>query len=305
MKLITKLTLLFILISILPLAISGYIAFQNGKETIEQQTDAHLLSISALKESEFNLWVNENRRALHFLAQRPLLRSNVTTLALSEKYSEDSAYQEALGHLVKDHLLPFIGEGSGLLEIFVVRISDGRILASTNKGVETTPEQDQAIARDHQLNPLDENLSFHKVSGADHMHFSTPVFGEDGLPIAVLIGHADLNEVSSIIEHGIDHDRREESYLINADNYLVTNPRLRDDYGQNSPIYSSGVKDCLEGNSATGVYDNYAGMKVIGAYTWMPAHEMCLVTEVDQNTALILEKPSTARRGALRSCETE
>lgn len=287
MKLITKLAMLFILISILPLAISGFLAFQNGKETIEQQTDAHLISISALKESEFNRWVNENRRALHFLAQRPLVRSNVTTLALSEKYSDDFVYQEALAHLVKDHLLPFKGEGSGFLEIFVVRISDGMILASTNKEAETSPEQDQVIARDHQLDPLGENLSFHKVSGKDHMHFSTPILGDDGSPVAVLIGHADLNEVSSIIEHGIGDDSREESYLINADNYLVTNPSLRNDYAQNTPIYSSGVKDCLEGNSATGVYDNYAGVKVIGAYSWMPDIEMCLVTEVNQNTALI------------------
>lgn len=287
MKLITKLTILFILISILPLAISGYIAFQNGKETIEEQTNAHLLSISALKEREFNRWVDDNRRALRFLAQRPLVRSNVGILALSEQFSEDPAYQEAYENLIKDHLLLLKGDGSGILEIYVVRISDGVLLASTNKGVEISPEQEPAIALDSQKNPIDDNLSFFTVAGEEHIHFSTPVFDDDGLPVAVLIGHADLNEVSLIIGHGIDQESREDSYLVNANNSFVTSPRQREDHTQNKTITSRGVEDCLQGNTATGVYDNYAGTKVIGTYRWMPAYEMCLVTEVNQRTALI------------------
>jgi hypothetical protein len=36
MKLVTKLTILFLLLAILPLALVGYLAYDNGRRTIEQ-----------------------------------------------------------------------------------------------------------------------------------------------------------------------------------------------------------------------------------------------------------------------------
>ncbi len=296
MKLITKLTLLFILLSTLSLVIVGYITFQNGKETIEQQTNAHLLSIGVLKESEFNRWINDNRRSLRFLAQRPLVRSNVAILTWPDYSSEDSEYKEAFSNLVNDHLVPAIEEDGGFLDLLVVSVSDGRILASTNKGFDNMFGPDQVYSLDGQNQNFEDNPAFQNISGEDHFHFSTPVLDESGVVTAVLVGHADLSAVSSIIAQGSDPTNREDSYLVNANNYFVTNPHQTENYALERVIFTSGVEDCLEGNSDTGVYENYLGVKVIGAYIWMPAYQMCLLTEVDQNVALI---PITELRASL------
>ncbi len=286
MKLVTKLTILFILLSILPLAIAGYIAFQNGKETIEQQTNDHLLSISALKMSEFNRWVNDNKRSLRFLAQRPLVRSNAALLTGHNGSLEDPQYQEAYSYLINDHLAPAVEQAGGFLDLFLIRASDGKILVATND-FEGMYRSGQEFFLEGKDKTFVDSVVFEISTGEDHMHFSTPVLDEGGMTIAVLVGHADLGVVSSIIAQSSDVTISGDSYLVNNDNFFVTNPHLRENYALEKVLYTSGVEACLAGNSDTGVYENYLGINVIGAYLWMPAYRMCLLTEVDQDSALI------------------
>ena len=62
MKLATKLIILFLLLTTIPLAIVGYLAFDNGRRTIEQNVFNHLTSTNILKEDEFDRWVKGKRR---------------------------------------------------------------------------------------------------------------------------------------------------------------------------------------------------------------------------------------------------
>jgi hypothetical protein len=49
MKLAPRLTILFLLLSIVPTAIVGYFAYENGRRTIMQKTIDHLVSINIFK----------------------------------------------------------------------------------------------------------------------------------------------------------------------------------------------------------------------------------------------------------------
>ncbi len=74
MKLATKLTVAFLLLSIIPLGGVGYRAFKGGRETIERKTLDHLISVTILKEGEFKRWVKDSERSLRALAMRPLIK---------------------------------------------------------------------------------------------------------------------------------------------------------------------------------------------------------------------------------------
>ncbi len=53
MKLTTRLALLFFFLAILPVTAAGYIAYENGREAIEDNLTTHLITTSELKAYQF------------------------------------------------------------------------------------------------------------------------------------------------------------------------------------------------------------------------------------------------------------
>ena len=134
MRLNVKLTVVFLLLSIIPLAVVGYLAYENGRRTIEQNVLNHLISATILKQNEFDRWVHGSERSLRELAQRPLVREYAAALALYDP--ADPAYQAAYASLVEDHLNPTLEEEGGFLDLSILRGDDGLILISTDAGLE-------------------------------------------------------------------------------------------------------------------------------------------------------------------------
>lgn len=285
MKLATKLSFFFILLSIIPLTVVGYIAYFNGKQTIVQQTYDHVLAISSLKESEFNRWVNDNTRRLRGLAQRPSVRNYISVLARSGTNPDDPEYQDAYSRLLENHLIPAIEEAGGFLDLFILRVDNGLIMVATEKDHEGKFRDDQKFFLEGKSQAYVDGVIFNLSEGEYHMHFSTPVLDGGGSTIAVLVGHADLGDMATIIEQHSGVIAIEDSYLVNAYNFFVTNPLNGEEYALKKAVYTDGVEACLAGDSGTGIYEDYRGKTVLGAYRWMPDYRMCLLTEVDQSEA--------------------
>jgi light-regulated signal transduction histidine kinase (bacteriophytochrome) len=57
MKLGPKLTLLFWVLSLIPLVILGISAYQTARRALERDTFKHLSSVTLLKEADLNRWV--------------------------------------------------------------------------------------------------------------------------------------------------------------------------------------------------------------------------------------------------------
>ena len=282
MKLATKLAFFFILLSIIPLTVVGYIAYLNGRETIVQQTYDNVVSTSVLKESEFNRWVNDNKRSLRGLAQRPLVRDFTTVLTKPGASPADPQYQEAYLNIIEDHFFPAIEEKGGFLNLLLLRAEDGFILAATEKSYEGKFRAGQIFFEEGKNQTYVDGVVFQFSEGEIHMHVSTPILDEGGKTIAVLVGHADLKELSTIIGQRGSTIASEDSYLVNAFNFFVTDPLFGVGYALKKAVYTDGVKSCLAGNGGTGIYEDYRGISVLGAYRWMPDYQMCLLTEVDQ-----------------------
>lgn len=117
------------------------------------------------------------------------------------------------------------------------------------------------------------------------MYASTPIRDETGAAIAVLAGRLDLSIMTEIMLQDSGLNPTEETYLVNAFNFFVTNPKFSDDVALKQAVYTPGVQACLAGNSGVGFYNDYRGMPVMGAYRWLPERELCILTEVDQAEA--------------------
>jgi signal transduction histidine kinase len=282
-KLRTKLTLVFLSLSIFPLAIVGFFAYDNSRQVIDKYTYNHLISTNYLKENEFERWIDNNKRQLQELAQHPLVQDY--SIILSSQDPASAAYQTASTNLIDNHLSPALEFDGGFLDLSILSPQDGQILISSDLTLVGKYRDSERFYLEGQQHTYVGKVAFSISHGQSIMHLSTPIEDDHGNLIGVLIGHADLGEMSKIIEELSGVSQSEDTYLVNNFNYFVTEPRFGDNYALKKAIRTDGVQACLERSDGVGYYDDYRGVQVIGAYHWMPERELCILTEVDQEEA--------------------
>jgi two-component system NtrC family sensor kinase len=75
-------------------------------------------------------------------------------------------------------------------------------------------------------------------------------------------------------------------YLVDKDKLLITECRSKNDGSLRHTIDTTGVRDCLSGNSGIGIYNGCCiNIPVVGAYTWLEEPGWALLTEMDTKEA--------------------
>jgi len=283
-RLDTRIVILFILLSAIPLALTGYLAFMSGRRTVEQHVFNHLISTNLLKSDQLERWIGENEYDLEFLAQRPLLSELAAQLQTCQP--GDAACRQAGDRLIENHLQPAIESRPGILSLKLVRAEDGLIIVATDRDMVGKYREREIFFLRGLEQTYTGDVSYIPSHGEVAMHVSTPVTAPDGEVVAVLVAHANLEEMSDIIAQHSGRSESEDTYLVNAFNFFVTEPRFGDDYALKKTLHTEGVDACLNGESGTGYYLDYRQMPVIGAYNWLPDHQLCILTEVDRAEAI-------------------
>jgi len=276
MKLATKLIVLFLLLTTIPLAVVGYLAYDNGRRTIEQDTLNRLISTNILKEDEFERWIENNERTLRALARRPLIREYAAVLA--SRAEDDPEYQAAHKSILEDHLDPTLEEEGGFLELFILRDSDGLILVSTDEHNAGKYRENESYFVEGKSRTYVQNVYYSLTLEEAVMTIGVPIKDKDGNLIAVLAGHVDLAEMSEIMMQRSGLSASEETYLVNKFNFFATESRFEPGYALKKALHTEGVKACLEGSSfdtstglraglaqdrdGVGFYEDYRGVPV-------------------------------------------
>jgi len=282
MKLAPKLTILFLLLAIVPTAIVGYLAYENGQRTIVQETIDHLVSINIFKSNELKRWVEDNKNNLEQMAQRPLIWQYAAVLA--KHVNSDPAYRKAKGGIVEDHLKPRLKYG-GFLELFVMGPHHGQISASTNEKQEGKYRDTYSYFIEGKSHTHIQGIYYSPALEQPAMTIGTPIRDKQGNLLGVLAGRLDLGELSKIIVLQSGNSPTEDTYLVNTFNFFVTEPRFGQGYALKKAIRTEGVEAGLSGKDGVGFYKDYRGVPVIGAYKWLPESNMCILTEIDQAEA--------------------
>jgi hypothetical protein len=183
MKLTTKLTLLFLLLSITPIAIIGYLAFDQGRRTIEQNSRNQLRSTTTLKEAEFNNWLASNERTLRLLANRPLVQTNTARLAALKPDTVE--YRTIRQALLTDHLAPTLAEAGSFLSLSVLRAEDGLVLVSTKAQEEGQIQADESYFIEGKKRTYVDGVRHFSDESQPVMHVSTPINEATGELLAV------------------------------------------------------------------------------------------------------------------------
>jgi PAS domain S-box-containing protein len=292
-RLSTKLLLLCLLLAIVPPAVVGYLAYDNGRRTIERMTLSHLDSTSRLREAALERWIASNETVLESLASRRSLAEAVALLASNDQ--ADPEYQAAHDAILQDHLGPALEEEAHFLKLALIRAQDGLILISNDESLEGKYRESEPFFVEGKARTYVGKVSYSLSEGGAVMHISTPIHDEQGDVIAVLAGHADLAEMTELMTVSTGVSGSEDAYLVNTSRFFVTEPRFGKGFALKKAIHTKGAEACLERGDGMGLYDDYRGVPVLGTYRWLPERELCILTELDQAGAFA---PIVALRNA-------
>ena len=304
----------FVLMALLP-AIgisvgSVVLGYYNG----QQQALDRLESVAALKESEIAAWMDSLRNELvaplspEYAQDRPRI---VLTLAQNHMYYD--FYHKA----TRRHFRQYIEQTEQLQELFLLDLQ-GRVVLSTDMAQEGKDYSNQPFFQQGLTRPYAQPPFYPVTSDADSatepgapasvagggptssrveeedrrtMITALPVISRDGQPLGVMASRSRTGRIGEILRERTGLGRTGKSYLVSLDNDLLVESRFSTaamdlSSEEQLDVHSMGIDATIQNHvSGSGVYDDYGGGQVVGAYRWLAELQMGLLVEQDVSEA--------------------
>jgi len=279
-SLAARLLVYFLLLAILPLVAIGYIAYDSGRQSTVTNIEHHLESVAILKQQEMENWVEHLEHTVIWLATSRQIQSNAAILATRAT----SAPQYPTAHDFLAAELKKIEALGYLSPIFLLSSTSGQILASSDVSWEGKFRKSEWYFKGKNSTYVSD--IFHSLTlDQPTMVVSTPVKDASGQLIGVLAAHANLEQLSELMLEWSGLGETGETFLVNKSNLLITNTVFAPAGAFKKWIFDEGVKWALEGKSGVGLYIDYRGEPVIGAYRWLEDRRLVLIAKKDQAEA--------------------
>ncbi len=283
LNLTTRLVLIFVLFAAILLGSVAALAYTSGRAGLQEAATAELLATAFEKRSAFERWLTEARIDVTAQAASPLV---VEQAALLLSAAAGSPQAQAAHDILVREFQPTVGPETAFIDLLFIEAETGEVLASTDPNEEGKFKENLSYFINGKIKPYVSEVFYSTSLGRPAIAAAAPVVAADGRVLGVLAGRLDMNILNSLIAQRTGLRHSDDSYLVNAAGLLVTQPRFMPESVvlQNS-IRTVVTDRCLDANSGVGLYDDYRGVAVIGAYRWLPAYRVCLITEFDQSEA--------------------
>ncbi|MFH1408821.1 MAG: cache domain-containing protein [Nanoarchaeota archaeon] len=271
---------LFAVISLLVVSFSSVYFLMNGRDVIDARLDSHLESILVLKEQQLNDFIEEESEDIE-----NLLADSSFIGCLTEN-ATFSCGEEVIDRIhARDLLIMNLRKDPDFIEFFILDL-EGKVVLSTDESQENKVKQDRPYFKEGQKGLFVQNVYYSTSMQAPSLMIAAPINDINGEVIGVFAGRININQISKIMAEHSGLGRTGETYLVNKYNSLITDIRSASGSAFKKSIYTFAVKNCLQGQSGSGHYENSLGVTVHGAYKWIPKRDVCLIVEIDTSEAL-------------------
>ena len=277
MKIHIKLTILFVIVSLIVISITSYSFFVHGSKTIGERTKAHLESVAVLKENVIENLIRDLTNNLVDLTTSHILKENLNSFIKSK----DDCYKTAVRNRLDEYLI----NNHLFIEFFIIDL-DSKIIVSTDEMQEGKIKANDPYFVEGKKGTFVKNFYYSLTFQQPMMTISTPIKDNEGNLVAVLIGRVNLEQISKIMVEKAGLGETGETYLVNKFNYIVSKSRFTEGLEFKKTIHTEAVKDCLKGNNGYVYYNDYRNIPVLGVYRWIPEREVCLLAKIDEEEAL-------------------
>ena len=286
-SLMAKLVVTFLVLSIVMVGLVAALATQRARDSLEESVYGRLNAAQVLTSQSIVRWIEEQRRNLTFAAgllggvqQQTSTGAKTDVVAQLLDPDSDAQVKVVAREGMRQLLQYIVRQTADAAELFVLD-ENGTIVASTTPGHEGLDQSEEEYFTRGQSGQFTRPVAGSELSDGPAIIVSTPLFDADGLLRGVLAANLDLARVDRIVLQKTGLGDGGQSYLVDADHEFV-HAQLG---GQSGAVRSAAIDQGLQQQSGRGLYDDYAGVPVIGSYAWIEDIGVAMVSEITQEQA--------------------
>ena len=261
-SLMARLLAYFLILTLVPLAVRGYMVYDSGRQSLINQVEAHLDSVATLKEQEIKNWVEHLQHTLTWISASPQISSDTAILVTHP--ADAPEYLAALESLVTEfQRIVILGH---VLPVFLLNGTSGMVVASSDMAWEGKFRESEPYFIQGKNSTYVSDIFYSLALGQPTMVISAPVKDNSGQLLGVLAAHADMERLSELMLEWGGLGETGETFLVNKSNLLITNTGFAPDGAFKKWIFGEGTQWALDGRSGVSLFIDYRGEPVIGAF---------------------------------------
>jgi methyl-accepting chemotaxis protein len=313
-----KLVILFLVVTLFPIALVGYLAYSRAQSALLQAQFEKLRVMRFEKEDGVARLLKQINGDLLFLAGTFRLRQaldalEASTAAASPSEASGGASEEAKakGENMKKMFTAFLdlkGGEEGIEDLLLIGADDGQILFSQNKLEESaTNVKTGALAGSglykvweavvQTKKPVMSDYSIYQLTGAPAAFLGAPVQSfRTGKLAGVLAIRINANPFTNTMKLNPGAGETTKAYLVGQDFLMRTGSRFeKASTVLRAKVETEGAREALEGKKGFRIYRDFRGAPVLGVYaplglgkikTLTTNFKWGIVCEMDESEAL-------------------
>ncbi len=240
-SLIIKLAAWFLAVSIIPMVVIGYLAFDTARNSLQQSQFEKLTAERDLRCKELLAAFNQTLQNLVFLSETAAVRSAVETLTSYHEYNKTSPgvnfdvtsdFYNRIYSKINSFFVSFMKAHdaalSGYRDIILISNTDGDVMYTALKltdlgtNLQRGPLKDSGLANVWNKvlktgKPALIDFTIYEPSKSPSAFMGVPVLTEDGKPIGMLVLRFGPEQINSIFAAAAQVGKTAETYLVGED----------------------------------------------------------------------------------------
>lgn len=267
----------FLCLSVVPITILGIISFNSSRKIIIQDVQTHLESVAILKKHAITKWTDHLQNSLGMYTQNDFIAEHVQQLS---KAREGSFYYQHSHEILTKYLQDNLSTGY-ITHISILDKDNGAIILSSSPSwVGKIKVTSDFFIEGRQRNYISE-IFVSLSMGKPTMTVSGPLKDQQDQIVGVIVLHADISHLSSIMLERTGLSKTTETFVVNKSNLLITNTVFAPNGAFKKWIFGEGAVRAISGESGVDVFWDYRDKKVLGAYLWLPERKLALIAKQD------------------------
>lgn len=281
-SLMARLVSYLLLLSVLTVVVISAVAYGQAAGTLQQSVFSQLGAVATLKEDTLVRWVEDERQNVVFVAGTSEMQQQGGRLLDA---TQPAGQRQAAKAELAAYLRYVLTSASDSEELLVLDLQ-GQVVLSTTPAHEGQSMADQPFFTAGKSSTYVQKAYVSPLTGRPLITVATPLFDTGNRRIGVVASHLDLSRIEQIVLERPGLGAGGETYLVARGNQLMSETRYQ---ASSLPggVHSQGIDAALHVQDGAGLYRNYAGIPVIGAYRWIDELGLALMAEMPQDEAFL------------------
>ncbi len=301
-SLLLQLVSYFSILSTVTVSIVAFSAYVRSRDALQVSVIDRLKVATSLKEYQLNEWVSNQRKDIILLTQLPNIREELINLLTNAPKTPESVAAYARLNKFLDEVISTKPNLSSVIATtnggFVVFSSEGENLVGKFRplGDPTTFFTLQSA------NTVVPNFYLSPATGKAQITFATPVFDREDIRMGAVSVNLALQDIDNLIRERTGLGKTSATYLVGRAGKRSVFISREDSKNKNEPkgdgktnnqpekkeiieVRSEGINLALAKQDGFGLYNNYAGVPVVGVFRWSTSQNLAILAEINQDEA--------------------